>query len=324
MVNAINRYLMTSVTCNLSALVVCIGIYIVMDSIDETWDMAIMWRWTRAPVILVCMLVIWGSGDTVSAFKYRHFALIPNQFVEEKGSCSHTEWDPDFGTTKFPDARLFRDSWGNFENFHMSMCFFAIFFSSICVSYGTFAATRDRKTMPVSYRLVEPVTSSEGVVAQLATADPFDYTEAIDEAAASSGDPNATQVFALAAVTDVTAPITYFAPTPMPTPRPRGGVPEVTGSSSSSKRKGLRKSTLVSLCVATFFICLTLVLIRLAKSDRLMEELREARKAETRVAVVDSGPEKVHPVAVPVSSDGSDAKDAGFARPAELSLGWRS
>ena len=55
-----------------------------------------------------------------------------------------------------------------------------------------------------------------------------------------------------------------------------------------------------------------------------MEELREARKAETRVAVVDSGPEKVHPVAVPVSSDGSDAKDAGFARPAELSLGWRS
>jgi hypothetical protein len=176
----------------------------------------------------------------------------------------------------------------------------------------------------VSYRLVEPVTSSEGVVAQLATADPFDYTEAIDEAAASSGDPNATQVFALAAVTDVTAPITYFAPTPMPTPRPRGGVPEVTGSSSSSKRKGLRKSTLISLCVATFFICLTLVLIRLAKSDRLMEELREARKAETRVAVVDSGPEKVHPVAVPVSSDGSDAKDAGFARPAELSLGWRS
>ena len=168
------------------------------------------------------------------------------------------------------------------------------------------------------------MTSSEGVVAQLATADPFDYTEAIDEAAASSGDPNATQVFALAAVTDVTAPITYFAPTPMPTPRPRGGVPEVTGSSSSSKRKGLRKSTLVSLCVATFFICLTLVLIRLAKSDRLMEELREARKAETRVAVVDSGPEKVHPVAVPVSSDGSDAKDAGFARPAELSLGWRS
>lgn len=154
MVNAINRYLMTSVTCNLSALVVCIGIYIVMDSIDETWDMAIMWRWTRAPVILVCMLVIWGSGDTVSAFKYRHFALIPNQFVEEKGSCSHTEWDPDFGTTKFPDARLFRDSWGNFENFYMSMCFFAISFSSICVSYGTFAATRDTKTMPEPSRKI--------------------------------------------------------------------------------------------------------------------------------------------------------------------------
>jgi hypothetical protein len=154
MVNAINRYLMTSVTCNLSALVVCIGIYIVMDSIDETWDMAIMWRWTRAPVILVCMLVIWGSGDTVSAFKYRHFALIPNQFVEEKGSCSHTEWDPAFGTTKFPDARLFRDSWGNFENFYISMCFFAIFFSSICVSYGTFAATRDTKTMPEPSRKI--------------------------------------------------------------------------------------------------------------------------------------------------------------------------
>ena len=111
----------------------------------------------------------------------------------------------------------------------------------------------------------------------------------------------------------------------MPTPRPRGGVPEVMGSSSSSKRKGLRKSTLVSLCVATFFICLTLVLIRLAKSDRLMEELREARKHDmARVAIADGPPEKVHPVAVPVSSDGSDAKDAGFARPAELSLGWRS
>ncbi|KAH8050695.1 hypothetical protein JL720_15311 [Aureococcus anophagefferens] len=75
-------------------------------------------------------------------------------FVEEKGSCSHTEWDPDFGTTKFPDARLFRDSWGNFENFYMSMCFFAISFSSICVSYGTFAATRDTKTMPEPSRKI--------------------------------------------------------------------------------------------------------------------------------------------------------------------------
>ena len=181
----------------------------------------------------------------------------------------------------------------------------------------------------VSYQLVEPVTSSEGVVTELATAEPFDYSAAINSAAASSSHPNATDVFASAAVTDVTAPITYFAPTPVPTARPVGAAPpkgseDSPGSSGGSKRRGLRRSTLISLCVSTFFIFLALVLIRLAKSDSFMEELREARKHDmARVAIADGPPEKVHPVAVAVPSTEleSDAKDAGFARPAELSLG---
>lgn len=160
LVNSINRYLTTSVTCNLAALVISISLYLCIPRVsasspsvpvprharranEDEWDRALMWRWIRVPVLLVCGMVVWGSGDTVSAWKYRHFSLIPNQHVEEKGSCSHTGWDPDFQTTKgFFGGNAFRDTWGLFEGFYITVFFIAYIVSASCVSWGTYQASK--------------------------------------------------------------------------------------------------------------------------------------------------------------------------------------
>ena len=76
----------------------------------------------------------------------------------------------------------------------------------------------------------------------------------------------------------------------------------------------------MGLCLSSFFVVLAVVLVRVANSDRLLNELREARNADvaTRkiaVAPVDIAmPEKVHPVVQ--QADDVPSKDS-FSRPAE-------
>ena len=141
LINAMNRYTSTAVTFNLASLVCSIGIYLSIGAatsdagtVERSREAdAAEWRARRpssaavrgpvsrrtdapsfvryrVPVILICILTVWGSGDTISAWKYRHFAMIPNFKVEEAGSCTATEWDPDFRTSRMPNADLFRAS----------------------------------------------------------------------------------------------------------------------------------------------------------------------------------------------------------------------
>jgi len=179
--------------------------------------------------------------------------------------------------------------------------------------------------------------TSDDVIAHLETAETGDYGDALAAAAASSDVPNATAVFAAAAVTEVSAPVAYAVAEPEATPAP---TPEPIPAGGRSKKKPkIRRSTAVSLGLCCGFIVLSFSLIRFASSDRRLSELRELREAQIKsadanskaaaafarkVAVAPPGPpEKIHPaVAVPIK-DGSPAnrssKDAARARPAEAS-----
>ena len=144
LVNGISRFCSTAVTANLSALVVSIAMYLVMEAVDDDDD-AILY-WARFPTLLVCTLAIWGTADTVSAWKYRHIAMTPNAAVEASGAChGATAWRPDARTTTWPTAALFRDPWGLFERVWCGVYFSSLAAAATCVSWGVHAsgAARD-------------------------------------------------------------------------------------------------------------------------------------------------------------------------------------
>ena len=143
LVNGISRFCSTAVTANLSALVVSIAMYLVMEAVDDDDD-AILY-WARFPTLLVCTLAIWGTADTVSAWKYRHIAMTPNAAVEASGACDTSAWRPDARTTTWPTAALFRDPWGLFERVWCGVYFSSLAAAATCVSWGVRAsgAARD-------------------------------------------------------------------------------------------------------------------------------------------------------------------------------------